>query len=154
MIEIERKFLVSPKKWTPSSKGIKLKQGYLAADHERTVRIRVSDEKSFLTIKGSTVGFKRDEFEYEIPNNDGEELLKMCVNTIVKKIRYKEKIGDFVWEIDVFEGENKGLVLAEVELENENQEIEIPDWAEKEVSGDFRFYNSYLAERPFSTWRK
>ena len=152
MIEIERKFLVSEKNWNPSKKGTILKQGYLAVDRERTVRIRVSEQKAFLTIKGKTVGIKRAEFEYEIPKNEGEQLLKMCVNSIVEKTRYIEKIGDLVWEIDVFEGENKGLVLAEVELEDENQEIEIPEWVEKEVSDDSRFYNSCLSSKPFSTW--
>ena len=152
MIEIERKFLVSAEKWNPSKKGSILKQGYLAVDHERTVRIRVSEQSAFLTIKGKTVGIKRDEFEYEIPKNEGEELLKMCVNHIVEKTRYKEKIGDLVWEIDVFEGVNNGLILAEVELKDENQGVQIPEWVEKEVSDDSRFYNSHLSSKPFTTW--
>ena len=152
MIEIERKFLVSEKKWKPSAEGTKLRQGYLAVNPKRTIRIRVNNDKSFLTIKGKTNGIKRDEFEYEIPKNEGEMLLKMCLNYIVEKTRYKEKIGELVWEIDVFEGVNRGLVLAEVELEDENQAVQIPEWAEREVSEDVRFYNSYLSSTPFSTW--
>ena len=154
MIEIERKFLISEKKWKPSGEGEKIIQGYLSVDPDRVVRVRVSDEKSFLTIKGKTVGIKRTELEYEIAKDEGELLIKMCLNYPIEKTRYKEKTGELIWEIDVFEGLNQGLIMAEVELDNENQEIQIPEWVEREVSGEKRFYNSYISSNPFSTWEK
>ncbi len=152
MIEIERKFVVSQGKWKPSSQGIKIIQGYLSVNLVSTIRIRIAGEKAFLTIKGKTVGIKRTELEYEIPEKEGYILLKMCQGGLVEKTRYKEKIGNLIWEVDVFEGLNKGLVIAEVELSDENEKVEIPEWVEKEVSDDKRFFNSYLSSKPFSTW--
>ncbi len=152
MIEIERKFLVKEENWKPQGDGLKIIQGYLSVEPERTVRVRVAGERAFLTIKGKTVGIKRIEMEYEIPKSEGEILLKMCLDFLVEKRRYKEKNGNLVWEIDVFEGKNKGLILAEVELKREDQEIQIPDWVKKEVSGDKRYYNSYLVVNPYSEW--
>ncbi|QGY42393.1 adenylate cyclase [Maribellus comscasis] len=152
MVEIERKFLVAAKVWRPGGNGQKLVQGYLSVDPERTVRVRVVGEKSFLTIKGKTNGITRTELEYEIPLEQGKIILGMCLDYLVEKTRYKETIGGLVWEIDVFEGANKGLILAEVELVSEKQKIDVPAWIEKEVSGNIRYYNSYLSSKPFSTW--
>ena len=152
MIEIERKFLVDIKKWIPSGEGVIIKQGYLSVDPERVVRVRLAGKEAFLTIKGSPKSISRTEMEYKIPVNEATILMKMCLNEPVEKIRYKEKIGDFIWEIDVFEGINLGLVLAEIELENETQEFEFPQWIEKEVSNDFRYFNAWLSENPFTTW--
>jgi len=152
MQEIERKFLIKKELWKPEGKGNIIKQGYLSVDPERVVRIRIADENAFLTIKGKATGIVRTELEYEIPFNEAEILIKMCINSPIEKIRYIEKIGDVTWEIDVFEGENNGLILAEVELENEFQEIELPVWIEKEVTKDFRYQNSWLSQNPYSSW--
>lgn len=152
MYEIERKFLVDCKKWNPSDKGKKMKQGYLSVDPERTVRVRISGDDAFLTIKGKSVGIKRTELEYKIPTKEAEILMGMCLDFPVEKTRYYEKRDDVIWEIDIFEGENRGLILAEVELKHENQHINIPHWIEKEVSEDYRYFNSWLSQNPFSKW--
>jgi adenylate cyclase len=152
MYEIERKFLVDRNKWNPSNKGKKMKQGYLSVDTERTVRVRIADDEAFITIKGKTVGIKRTELEYKIPIKDAEILMGMCLDFPVEKTRYYEKRDDVIWEIDIFEGENRGLILAEVELEHENQHINLPNWIEKEVSEDYRYFNSWLSQHPFSKW--
>lgn len=152
MVEIERKFLVDTKKWQPSEIGIEIKQGYLSTDPERTVRVRLAGNRSFLTIKGKTVGITRTELEYEIPVKEAEVLFKLCIYHPVEKIRYLEQVGGLIWEIDVFEGQNKGLVIAEVELESEKQKFLTPEWIKNEVSGDLRFYNSSLSKKPFSIW--
>ncbi len=152
MQEIERKFLVDTKKWRPSGKGTKYIQGYLSDDPERIVRVRIAEEKAYLTIKGKVEGISRTEIEYEIPKNDAEVLMRMVLNNPVEKTRYKESVGGFTWEIDVFEGRNKGLFLAEIELENENQDFKLPDWAGTEVSHDKRFYNSHLSKKPYKDW--
>ena len=98
------------------------------------------------------MGIVRTELEYKIPLNEAEVLLKMCTGSLVEKTRYKEEVGGLTWEIDVFEGENRGLVVAEVELESETQTVEMPLWIMEEVSGDVRYYNSWLAEKPYSSW--
>lgn len=152
MVEIERKFLINNNLWKPDNKGIQIRQGYLSVDKERVVRVRVADEKGFITIKGKLKGLSRSEFEYEIPKNEAEMLFKMCLNFIIEKTRFKKRIGDLIWEIDVFSGENSGLILAEVELINEDQVVDLPEWIVKEVSSDFRYYNSWLSENPFSKW--
>lgn len=152
MVEIERKFLINSNLWMPSGKGIHIRQGYLSVDKERVVRVRIADKKGFITIKGKLKGLSRSEFEYEIPANEAEILLKMSLNFIVEKTRFKEKIGELTWEIDVFSGENSGLILAEVELTNEDQVVDLPDWIVEEVSRDFRYYNSWLSANPYSKW--
>jgi adenylate cyclase len=152
MVEIERKFLIKTELWQPSAKGVEIKQGYLSVDPERVVRVRVAGEKAFLTIKGKPEGIVRSEHEYEIPKNHADNLLKMCLDFPVEKTRFKEKIGDMVWEIDVFKGENKGLIMAEIELEDENQNVDLPDWIGEEVSSDSRYYNAWLSRNPFSKW--
>lgn len=152
MVEIERKFLIKTELWQPSTKGVEIKQGYLSVDPERVVRVRVAEEKAFLTIKGKPEGIVRAEHEFEIPRNHAEGLLKMCLDFPVEKIRFKEKIGELVWEIDVFKGENEGLIMAEVELDDENQYVELPDWIGEEVSSDSRYYNSWLSKNPYSKW--
>ena len=154
MYEIERKFLVDSHKWQPKGKGIKIKQGYLLADSRKNVRVRRKGEKAFLTVKGQPEGIKRTELEYEIPLKDAGILLKMIDGFRIEKTRYVEKIGDFTWEIDVFEAENSGLVLAEVELENEHQKPELPGWIAKEVSDDERYFNFYLSKHPFPEWEE
>lgn len=152
MIEIERKFLVSQSKWQPVGAGTKIKQGYLSVDPERVVRVRLSGPLAYLTIKGPAKGIARTELEYKIPLDDAEILIKMCVGYPVVKTRYIERIGKNVWEIDVFEEENKGLVLAEIELDDENQIVDLPAWVEEEVSENQRFFNSFLSQNPFTLW--
>lgn len=149
-IEIERKFLVSG--IPPLGNGVTMVQGYLCHDRDRTVRVRVEGERAVLTIKGATVGISRAEFEYEIPLKDAEELLKLAVSPVVKKTRYYHQLGKHVWEIDVFEGENQGLIVAEIELTAEQEEFEKPEWIGQEVSHDGRYSNSALAQLPYSQW--
>jgi len=152
MLEIERKFLVDTKKWVPKDEGVKIVQGYLSVDKERVVRVRIKGNQAFLTIKGNQQGITRTEFEYKIPVTEAEDMLKMCLNFPISKTRYIEKIEGLIWEIDVFNDANTGLVMAEVELENESQHVVLPEWVIKEVSDDQRYFNAWLSNHPFSTW--
>ncbi len=150
--EIERKFLVKDS-WQPQAAGITIAQGYLSTVPERTVRVRIKGDKGYLTIKGKNQGISRAEFEYEIPLADAEELLKLAEQPILSKVRYLEQHGNRLWEIDVFAGENQGLVVAEVELPDEGADFSRPDWLGQEVSGDVRYYNANLIKNPFSLWK-
>ena len=149
--EIERKFLVKKSTWR-KEKGTKYRQGYLNSVKERVVRVRTIGHKGYLTIKGLTVGASRLEFEYEIPRQDADQLLDICEKPLIEKIRYKVVEGDFVWEIDEFLGENQGLIVAEVELESEDQEFPRPAWVGEEVTGDPRYFNSNLIKNPYQMW--
>jgi CYTH domain-containing protein len=149
--EIERKFLVVGNDWK-SGTGVPFSQGYLNADKQRTVRVRIAGNKGFLTIKGMTQGISRAEFEYEIPVADAEQLLKLCDGPLIQKVRYLVSYKGSLWEVDEFFGDNAGLVVAEIELESEAQLFERPDWVGKEVSDDVRYFNSSLAKHPFSQW--
>ena len=151
--EIERKFLVKDS-WQPQSAGIKIAQGYLSTVPERTVRVRIKGDKGYLTIKGKNVGVSRAEYEYEIPRQDAEEMLQLAEQPILVKTRYLEQQGSFTWEVDVFAGENQGLVVAEIELPAEDAEFSRPAWLGQEVSGDVRYYNANLIKKPFSLWKK
>ena len=151
-IEIERKFLVKDPSWKHvADSGLSCKQGYLVSDSEKTVRVRVMGDLAYLTIKGATSGISRAEFEYEIPVADAVAMLELCGN-IVEKTRYRVGHTGMVWELDVFEGANAGLVVAEIELQSEELFFELPDWLGEEVSGEIRYYNSRLAEHPFTQW--
>jgi len=151
--EIERKFLLKNDNWKTQFTSRKIiKQGYLSTQKERTVRVRILGEKGFLTIKGKTVGMTRLEFEYEIPVQEANELLQLCEKPLIEKERFIVSMGKLKWEIDIFEGDNEGLKLAEVELENENQEMEIPEWVGEEVTFDSRYFNSNLVKLPFKDW--
>lgn len=152
MLEIERKFLVDTAKWGPKTAGEQIIQAYLSISSSNVVRVRVKGEKAFLTVKGNHSGISRTELEYEIPVEDAHVMLEMCLDNPIRKIRYKEEIAGKIWEIDVFEGLNSGLVLAEVELESENEKVEIPDWVTEEVSTDHRYFNAWLSKHPFSGW--
>lgn len=149
--EIERKFLVTGDAWKQGA-AAHLRQGYLNTDKSRTVRVRISDDDAFLTIKGKTSGITRSEFEYPIPLSDAEELLLLCGSATLAKRRYTLKTGSHIWEVDEFCGANIGLVVAEVELSSEAQSIELPDWVGLEVSGDARYYNSSLVLTPYTHW--
>lgn len=150
--EIERKFLVNKDWWKPISGGINLIQGYLSRDPDRTVRVRIADKNAYLTVKGRSEGAVREEFEYPIPVDEAKILLKMCLKPLVEKVRYKVVHEGLVWEVDEFAGDNQGLILAELELEDERQAFVKPDWIGEEVTSDKRFFNSYLSEHPYSTW--
>jgi CYTH domain-containing protein len=152
--EIERKFLLKQNCWKSLAKPIKYRQGYLSKDKERTIRVRTIGNKGFLTIKGIAVGFSRAEFEYEIPIMDAEEMLStLCKPLIIEKNRYKIHFSGLTWEVDEFLGENEGLIVAEVELESENQEIQFPEWIGEEVTNDPRFFNSSLSTNPYKNWK-
>lgn len=152
--EIERKFLVKNDNWRSLSKSaIKIEQGYLNTAVTRTVRIRTSGNRAFLTVKGKSTGAFRSEFEYEIPYEDALEMLALCEEPRIQKTRYIVEENNQVWEIDEFEGVNKGLIVAEIELKNESQIVSKPEWLGKEVTDDSRYYNSALILHPYSTWK-
>lgn len=151
--EIERKFLVTGDGWRERRRGIRYRQGYLSLTPERTVRVRRAGTKAFLTIKGTAAGAVRPEYEYRIPLSDAMEMLdELCEKPLIEKIRYRVPVGSHVWEVDVFGGDNEGLVVAEVELSRPDERIDIPVWAGREVTGDPRYYNANLVRRPFTTW--
>jgi len=153
-MEIERKFLVKNNKWKRNaSEGFEIKQAYFANLKGKSVRIRTVGEKGFLTIKGPRVGISRDEFEYEIPLADANQLIKnYCDSNLISKKRYKVNFEGNTWEIDEFSGDNQGLILAEIELESPDEKITLPDWLGKEVGTDNRYYNSKLAKHPVNSW--
>jgi len=153
--EIERKYLVQVDAWVPQGEGIHFKQGYLNSQKERVVRVRIEGTKAKLTIKGITTGVTRSEFEYALPVEDAAILLdNLCEQPLIDKHRHKEVHGGKTWEIDVFHGENEGLVVAEVELGSEDEKIELPAFVTKEVSSDPRYFNSNLLKNPFKNWDK
>lgn len=151
--EIERKFLVVNDGWKPAPASKAIRQGYLAFGPPASVRVRLAEGRADLNIKRSTLAVSREEFEYEIPLADGEALLaELCEGHIVEKTRHLVDYGGLTWEVDVFSGVNEGLVVAEVELEREDQPVETPPWAGEEVSGDPRYLNSNLAQHPYRDW--
>lgn len=152
-IEIERKFLLANTDWESLvSKKIQIRQGYLNSDSERTVRVRITNDDAFLTIKSKSENISRAEFEYKIPFDEASELLLLCEKPLIEKTRNIVVFENHIWEIDVFEGENKGLTLAEIELKSENEKFSKPNWIGKEVSDDNRYYNSNLIKNPFKAW--
>lgn len=155
MIEIERKFLITSNAFkTEAFSQNKIVQGYLSSVPERTVRVRIKGDKGFITVKGisSDSGMSRFEWEKEIPVDEAENLLKLCEKGIIDKIRFNVKIGNHTFEVDEFHGENEGLIIAEIELNSENEVFERPNWLGEEVTNDKRYYNSYLSNRPFKNW--
>ena len=153
-VEIERKFLVANDDWRTFGIPVPFAQGYLVADGYRTVRIRVAGQDAFLTIKGVSKGFSRPEFEYKIPIEEAIEMLKLCSIPVLEKSRTKVVFEGKTWEVDEFEGENKGLIMAEIELKSEDEPFSIPPWIGKEVTGDNRYFNSRLAVNPYKNWKK
>ena len=151
--EIERKFLVKGDAWRTDN-GTLIRQGYLHNEIDGTVRVRTKGERAYLTIKGGTTGITRLEFEYEIPLEEANQILEeLCHKPLIEKIRHEINLGEFKWEIDEFLEENAGLVVAEIELEDENQEFPRPDWLGIEVSNDFRYQNANLVNNPYSKWK-
>ncbi len=157
MLEIERKFSVKSTNFLANAKeSYKITQGYLNTDKNRTVRIRIKGEKGFITVKGlsSADGLSRFEWEKEINIKDAEALLLLCEDFVIDKTRYLIPFDTIVFEVDVFEGANEGLVIAEVELETKDQQFDKPEWLGQELTGDERFYNAYLSNVPFTSWSR
>ena len=155
MIEIERKFLVASNAFKSDAlRKNNIAQGYLSAHTERTVRVRIKGEKGYLTIKGESneTGLSRLEWEKEILVAEAKQLLLLCEKGVVEKIRYEIQVGEHLFEVDEFLGENEGLVIAEVELQSESEIFEKPSWLGIEVTQDHRYYNSYLSQNPFTSW--
>ena len=151
--EIERKFRVANDDWRAmASSSSSLKQGYLSSSAEATVRVRLEDNLGTLTIKSKTKGITRNEFEYAIPAQEAKELLMLCKGPLIEKIRYRIPQENHTWEIDVFEGDNDGLIIAEIELTSDEDYFAKPQWLGEEVSGDSRYYNSNLATHPYVNW--
>lgn len=175
--EIERKFLVKGEAWRKLDDGMLYRQGYLSITPEpavppievesgnqygyvsvmphSVVRVRTVGKQGYLTIKSEVTGTTRLEFEYEIPLDDANEMLDtLCHKPLIEKIRRKVEYGGLIWEVDEFLGENAGLVVAEVELTDENQAVGLPEWVGEEVTGDRRYYNAMLSRHPYSRWKK
>ncbi|MGF1529398.1 MAG: CYTH domain-containing protein [Candidatus Competibacterales bacterium] len=152
-IEIERKFLLQSDAWRREiSLSHTLRQGYLVSDATRSVRVRVGDNGAQLNIKSATLGMERREYEYEIPRNEGEELLGLCQQPLLEKVRHFVHRDGHCWEIDEFGGCNAGLIVAEIELTHRHQAITLPPWIGQEVTMDKRYYNAYLVQYPYRRW--
>ncbi len=153
-LEIERKFLVAEKKKKKAFWCEDIVQGYLSSAPERTVRVRIKGERAYITIKGlsNASGLSRYEWEKEIPVHEAQELLNLCEPGIIDKTRYYIKNDKHTFEVDEFHGENEGLTMAEIELTDEADSFEKPDWLGDEVTGDERYYNSYLSQKPYTKW--
>lgn len=155
MLEIERKYTLKNTKFLLSAaKAFKITQGYLSSVPERTVRVRTKNDKGFLTIKGksTTDGLSRFEWEKEISLEEALSLLNLCEDYVIEKTRYEVVYGNHIFEVDIFSGHNEGLMIAEVELQTEDESIDLPDWIEKEVTGEEKYYNAYLSNHPFTQW--
>jgi len=153
-IEIERKFLLKGEGWRGLGQPTLMRQGYLVADPVRTVRVRIEGERAVITIKSKSTGASRGEWEYEIPVPDAAELLeRLCEQPLVEKVRHRIEHAGHTWEVDEFQGENAGLVVAEIELGSEDEAFDTPDWIGQEVTGDPRYYNSSLIRLPYSKWK-
>lgn len=155
MLEIERKFLVTSLDFKKESFAKnEIAQGYLNSNPERTVRIRIKGKKGFITIKGigNESGASRMEWEKEIPFDEAKKLLEICEKGVIEKTRYEVKSGNHIIEIDEFHGKNSGLIMAEIELQNENETIKKPDWLGIEVTGNKKYYNSYISQNPYKNW--
>jgi adenylate cyclase len=151
--EIERKFLVTGEGWRKGAKRSRLCQGYLLAEKKKSVRVRLEDGRGTLTIKGSSRGAGRAEYEYAIPARDARELHRdHCEKPLLEKTRWRVRHGGLLWEVDVFAGANRGLVVAEVELRRAGQKVSLPSWVGKEVTHDARYLNANLFKKPYRRW--
>jgi adenylate cyclase len=151
--EIERKYLVNEQVTPLLRDGVEFRQGYLADTREMAVRVRVAGDRAWLTVKGAGRGIVRPEFEYLIPVGDACSMLDDLVSgPIIRKTRYRLPHGDHVWEVDVFAGDNEGLIVAEVELASEHESVDLPAWVGSEVSDDYRYLNVNLVKKPFNQW--
>jgi CYTH domain-containing protein len=152
-LEIERKFLLKNDTWREGATGTDYKQGYLSVDPQRSVRVRLSGQQGWLTVKGASEGIARLEFDYPIPRADAEALLDLCLPTVIEKTRYIIKLGKHRWEIDEFHGANEGLLMAEIELNHADEAFEQPEWLGEEVTHDPRYYNATLSNNPYCRWK-
>lgn len=153
-LEVERKFLVNGDAWRALGEPLPIRQGYLCSDPVRVVRVRIAGDHAWLAVKGINLGATRIEFEYPIPIKDAADMLDgFCERPILEKRRTRIPLGEVVWEVDEFLGENAGLIVAEVELRSADQAITLPEWIGDEVTGDARYFNSNLLREPFSRWR-
>lgn len=153
-LEIERKFIVDTNRLSLSGSGKRYRQGYLPAAGKTSVRVRICDDAAWLTLKGETVGASRLEFEYSIPVEDAAHILEsLCAGSIIDKTRHLLDHAGHTWEVDVFAGDNAGLVIAEVELQSEDEAVELPDWVVEEVTRDSRYYNANLVTNPYCNWK-
>ncbi|HEY6906369.1 MAG TPA: CYTH domain-containing protein [Ignavibacteriaceae bacterium] len=151
--EIEKKFLVTSAIWKGKNKGVLYRQGFLSIEPGRTVRVRLEGDKGTLTIKGKKINGAGDEFEYEIPAKEAAYIIEhLCLKPVIEKKRYKIEFRGNIWEVDEFLGENQGLILAEIELNSENQIFEKPEWAGEDVTEDHKYKNANLVVNPFSKW--
>lgn len=148
-VEIERKFLVTNNDWRNNAEGLTFCQGYLSRNPNCIVRVRTEGEKAFMTIKGPIQGLRRSEFEYSIPKEEAVAMLELCETPHIHKTRYRITYDNHVWEIDEFHGENEGLIIAEIELDDEQETFTLPSWVGKEVTEDRRYANSNLAIHPY-----
>ncbi len=153
-LEIERKYTVINDAWRSQAIGNHCVQGYLSLDPERTVRVRRVADQAWLTIKGRSRGMVRSEYEYPIPPEHAGELLGMCLQPLIEKTRYRVMHAGLTWEVDVFSGDNAGLVIAEIELESASQIPELPAWVGEEVTDDVRYYNASLVRHPYRQWHE
>ncbi|HEY9189855.1 MAG TPA: CYTH domain-containing protein [Sulfurovum sp.] len=152
-VEIERKFLTDETKLPTLQNGYRIKQGYIQTADHTTVRVRIRDKEAFLTIKGKSQGASRLEFEYPIPLQDAEEMLEnLCHASLIEKTRYLLEHEGHTWEVDVFEGSNQGLIVAEIELQSEEEDFSLPEWVSKEVTEDVRYFNANLIKHPYADW--
>ena len=152
-LEIERKFLVTGDFKSQAYSSSRITQGYILSAGGKTVRIRIRDDKGYITIKGPSKGFSRYEWEKEIALDEAQQLMELCERPLIDKTRYLIKSGRHVFEVDEFYGDNEGLIMAEVELESEGEEFEKPDFIGKEVTGDKRYYNGHLRNYPYRLWK-
>jgi adenylate cyclase len=152
-LEIERKFLVRGERWKTLGEGVLLRQGYLSSQPDRTVRVRIEGGSAMLTIKGRTAGATRSEWEYPIPLEDANDFLdELCEKPVIEKFRYRIHHDGMLWEVDEFLGDNAGLVVAEIELETEDQVFSRPAWVGEEVTHEARYFNANLLRHPYKTW--
>ena len=151
-LEIERKFLVLSDDFKGGIEPLFIRQGFISTHKESVVRVRILGKHGYLALKGSGSGITRTEFEYEIPVEDAHQMLENLCEKSIEKLRYVVPAGDHEWEVDVFMKENSGLIIAEIELQSENEDFQRPSWLGKEVTGDSRYYNANLIDLPFSRW--
>lgn len=151
-VEIERKFLLTSDGWRTLGAAVSMRQGYLSSDKARVVRVRIEGEQACITIKSKSTGATRGEWEYPVPLTDAEELLALCEQPLVEKVRRRIDYAGHVWEVDEFSGINAGLVVAEIELDSEDATFDKPAWIGEEVTDDPRYYNSSLIKKPYSSW--
>ena len=153
-METERKFLVRGEAWRALGTPVHYEQGYLSRGDGVTVRIRMAGEEARLTVKGPVSGISREEYEYPVPAEDARSMIRLCRGAVIEKTRTRIPLGNRVWEVDEFLGKNAGLIVAEIELNDPDETVELPPWIAREVTGDPRYYNSNLTSHPYGEWKR